>query len=373
MKVTKTTTINELSTQLNLNESQLARLNRVAKDHLFHPGDLLALPESFDQQRVRIPSIDPAGAGLANPLPSSPPPTLSWGVVRLGDTLMMLAHRYGLTLAELLRFNPGLETARLVVGSQVRLSQSSAALRQTMPVGRNPVGSGGASWPAPPSPAAQPSAGISLRPSAEERPHRAPRRLNAPLDALERDGVNAPAERVRVHRDLIAPMGAMRWEGCERGSLSALECGSGVAVRGSGGLNGIGSPTGGGALSATEGLVALMRPLPPPSKPLSPKEQALLDRIRSNSDNAWRRYGVCNYDWGGWKLAGNGVRTTSAECGGSDNHWIVGVSCARLKVNRFRSDSGWQVWERPSGPENKFRAGEDEMMAALCANVQETP
>jgi len=29
----------------------------------------------------------------------------------------------------------------------------------------------------------------------------------------------------------------------------------------------------------------------------------------------------------------------------------------------------WSEWEPPSGPESKFRKGEDEMVAALCANV----
>jgi len=56
-----------------------------------------------------------------------------------------------MTLAELLRLNPGLETARLVVGSQVRLAQSSPAIRQRMLLGMNPVGSGGVSWPELPS------------------------------------------------------------------------------------------------------------------------------------------------------------------------------------------------------------------------------
>lgn len=45
--------------------------------------------------------------------------------VRFGDTVIKIAQRYGLTLQELLRLNPGLETARLVVGSQVRVARST--------------------------------------------------------------------------------------------------------------------------------------------------------------------------------------------------------------------------------------------------------
>jgi len=147
LTVKNTTTIEELSSQLSLDETQLARLNRVDEDHQFNPGDLLALPDRKRDQLDRIASIDPTGPRLAHPLPSSPPPSVGSGVVRFGDTLMLIAQRYGLTLGELLRLNPGLETARLVVGNQVRLAQSAPALRQRMLLGMNPVGSGGVSWP----------------------------------------------------------------------------------------------------------------------------------------------------------------------------------------------------------------------------------
>ncbi len=67
-------------------------------------------------------------------------------MVRFGDTLFKIAERYGLTMAELLRLNPGLETARLVVGTQVRVAQS-APLRTRSLLALSPVGSGGVSWP----------------------------------------------------------------------------------------------------------------------------------------------------------------------------------------------------------------------------------
>jgi LysM repeat protein len=67
-------------------------------------------------------------------------------MVRFGDTLFKIAERYGLTMAELLRLNPGLETARLMVGSQVRVAQS-APLQTRSLLALKPVGSGGVSWP----------------------------------------------------------------------------------------------------------------------------------------------------------------------------------------------------------------------------------
>jgi len=83
------------------------------------------------------------------PIPPPPPTTIST-VVRFGDTLLQIAQRYGLTIGELLQLNPGLETARLVVGSQVQVVRSAPG-RSRMLLGLAPVGSGGLSWPELPS------------------------------------------------------------------------------------------------------------------------------------------------------------------------------------------------------------------------------
>jgi murein DD-endopeptidase MepM/ murein hydrolase activator NlpD len=83
-------------------------------------------------------------------LPPPPPSTTVSTVVRLGDTLLKIAQRYGLTMGELLQLNPGLETARLVVGSQIQVVRSAPG-RSRMLLGLAPVGSGGLSWPELPS------------------------------------------------------------------------------------------------------------------------------------------------------------------------------------------------------------------------------
>lgn len=95
------------------------------------------------------------------PVMPPPPPTATTvpTVVRLGDTLLKIAQRYGLTIGELLQLNPGLETARLVVGSQVQVVRSAPG-RSRMLLGLAPVGSGGLSWPE------LPSFGPEQRPSA---------------------------------------------------------------------------------------------------------------------------------------------------------------------------------------------------------------
>ena len=149
--IIESVTIEELSSQLAIDETRLASLNKVDEDHRFDKGDWLALPSREIDSLTQVASLD------TNLRRSNPPqqvqhlPITSAGVVRLGDTLVEIARRYGMTLAELLRLNPGLETAKLVVGSQVRLAQS-APFRPLPPVlGLNPVGSGGASWPEQPS------------------------------------------------------------------------------------------------------------------------------------------------------------------------------------------------------------------------------
>ena len=257
--------IEELSSYLKLDEERLAKLNDVNVDHHFRQGDWLVVPSQQSRQIKQLTAIDTLELRRTPPLQSLPT-VEDRAVVRFGDTVVKIAQRYGLTLQELLRLNPGLETARLVVGSQVRLAQASSG-RTRMVLGQEPTTSGGISWPE--------------------------------LPGFDELNTNVPK-----------------------------------------------------------------------IKPLSPNEQAVLQRIRSNSYTPqWRTYGQCKYDWAGWKLHSNGTRTTGVDCGGSAMRWTVGVSCDRLLVAAHTTASGWSKWRAPAGPENKSRQGEDEMVAALCANV----
>jgi len=91
-------------------------------------------------------AIEPNPASRTLGVLAAPPPVSSATVVRLGDTLGKIAQRYGLTLTQLLQLNPGLQTANLVVGSQVQVV-GSASGRSRMLLGLAPMGSGGLSWP----------------------------------------------------------------------------------------------------------------------------------------------------------------------------------------------------------------------------------
>jgi murein DD-endopeptidase MepM/ murein hydrolase activator NlpD len=145
VKVRRLVSIEELSSALDVDETRLASLNDVDEDHQFVSGDWLVVPSRGKERLGRIASLDSSVQRQSPPV-SAPPPLESNGVVRFGDTVLQLAQRYGLTVAELLRLNPGLETARLVVGSQVRLAQSAPA-RSRLLLGLKPSVSGGMSWP----------------------------------------------------------------------------------------------------------------------------------------------------------------------------------------------------------------------------------
>ena len=145
--VTESVTIEDLSSQLSVDETRLARLNSVDEDHRFDKGEWVALPARDVRGLSEIASLDATSARSIPPQQVRRIPLTSSGVVRFGDTLAEIARRYGMTIAELLRLNPGLETARLVVGSQVRLAQSAPVPTIRPVLGLNPVGSGGASWP----------------------------------------------------------------------------------------------------------------------------------------------------------------------------------------------------------------------------------
>ena len=92
-------------------------------------------------------ALESGGSSPHRPALAPPEPS---AVVRFGDTLLKISQRYGLTMAELLRLNPGLDTARLVVGSQIQVARSSPGSSRLL-LGLAPVGSGGLSYPDTPS------------------------------------------------------------------------------------------------------------------------------------------------------------------------------------------------------------------------------
>jgi hypothetical protein len=111
---------------------------------------------------------------------------------------------------------------------------------------------------------------------------------------------------------------------------------------------------------------------------LSEKEKALLQKINALKAPRWRSFGACRYDWVGWKLMGDGVRTTAVACGPDTSAPAaseqVAVHCDSLKLSLRSGDQAWSAWRLPySAAESKERGGEDRMVASLCANAKPIP
>lgn len=115
---------------------------------------------------------------------------------------------------------------------------------------------------------------------------------------------------------------------------------------------------------------------------LSEKEKALLQKLNALKAPRWQAFGACRYDWAGWKLMADGVRTTSVNCGpttaattnGSATTASVAVHCDTLKLSVRTGDQAWSGWRLPyAASESKERGGEDLMVVSLCANAKPIP
>lgn len=145
--------------------------------------------------------------------------------------------------------------------------------------------------------------------------------------------------------------------------------------------------TGSNQLAPTSGAGAETGPTPTKTPDvdatgLSEKEKALLQKLNALKAPRWQTFGVCRYDWAGWKLMADGVRTTSVKCGpdpattteGSAPTASVAVHCDTLKLSVRTGDQAWSGWRLPyAAAESKERGGEDLMVVSLCANAKPVP
>jgi LysM repeat protein len=200
VKVRKPITIEELASSLRQDESSLAKLNGVNEDHQFKSGDWLVLPSQSSRLVKQLAAVDTSDLRRTPPL-QSPPETADPARVRHGDSLAKIAERYNLSIAELLRLNPSLQAARLVVGTQIDVAQSAPG-RNRMVLGLAPTGSGGLGLPDQP----------------EFAPNRtASDRFEISLDELVRSGLEACLRRALSStecRGLLrgrTPVTGLRW------------------------------------------------------------------------------------------------------------------------------------------------------------------
>lgn len=74
---------------------------------------LLANPQISDPERIQVGQVICIPGAAPQPCPGTP------YVIAPGDTLFNLARRFGTTVQELLRVNPGIDPNRLVVGQEI--------------------------------------------------------------------------------------------------------------------------------------------------------------------------------------------------------------------------------------------------------------
>lgn len=111
-------------------------------------------PSSFSGESTHVQTASAEGLNWQPlyPAPANGPtaPRSSKGLVRTGDTLLSVAQRYGMTVTDLVRLNPGVESTSLTPGVQLMVAQT-APMRAHMLLALNPTGSGGLGWPELPS------------------------------------------------------------------------------------------------------------------------------------------------------------------------------------------------------------------------------
>ena len=145
VKVRSSISIEELASELAQDETRLAKLNDVNEDHQFTSGDWLVLPTQSTRKAKQLASIDTSEIRRTPPL-APPPEPQEPARIRFGESIGEVAKRYNLSIAELLRLNPGLKAASLVAGTQIRVANSTPG-RSRMILGLKPTASGGLSWP----------------------------------------------------------------------------------------------------------------------------------------------------------------------------------------------------------------------------------
>ncbi|MEB3255339.1 MAG: M23 family metallopeptidase [Synechococcaceae cyanobacterium] len=88
---------------------------------------------------------------------------------------------------------------------------------------------------------------------AEIRRAESPRRFDADIDALVRDGVVSPRERVRVRGTIPGLPSPAVQTACRNGALTARECGGGITVIGRSRRDGLSGPLGDPGLAGSSG------------------------------------------------------------------------------------------------------------------------
>jgi LysM repeat protein len=103
VQVRQPASLHDLSSDLQLQSSTLAELNDVEAQHRFDRGDWVVRPSKQSSVTKQLAVLDACQLRRTPPQLMAPPPVQTTGVVRLGETLLQVAQRYGTTMQELVR------------------------------------------------------------------------------------------------------------------------------------------------------------------------------------------------------------------------------------------------------------------------------
>ena len=109
--------------------------------------DLFAALKGIEIESATSPNAEASFRAPSSPVAEEIQTTTAPGVVRFGDTVEGIAQRYKLSVDQLMRLNPELQQAPLIVGRRLRVQSSAPAPRVHSLLSLRPSSSGGVSWP----------------------------------------------------------------------------------------------------------------------------------------------------------------------------------------------------------------------------------
>ncbi len=143
VKVSTRSTLQGIAADVGLSSSDLTALNDQSSLETIQAGAWIVLPAEAEQNLINATRLDTSKVLRKAPLQSPPAPK---AVVRIkaNESLSTFSRDQGVSLSKLRSLNPGLDLARLAIGSEVRVAKASP--RALLAI--RPTGSGGASFPA---------------------------------------------------------------------------------------------------------------------------------------------------------------------------------------------------------------------------------
>ena len=143
VKVSTKSTLKGIAADLGLTSTDLTALNDQTSFEVIKAGSWIVLPADAEESLANASHLDGTTVLHKAPLQSPPDPQ---SVVRIkaNESLSTFSRDQGVSLSELRSLNPGLDLARLAIGSKVRVAKASP--RALLAI--RPTVSGGASFPA---------------------------------------------------------------------------------------------------------------------------------------------------------------------------------------------------------------------------------